>query len=106
MAKKPENADQAQQTVSMRLRYDKTDTLFASQFIVNATREELIVNFSPGPLADPQSNQQLLPVHTRIAMTPQGAARLAQTLTNALKNLQAAAQASSAEEGENPESVN
>ena len=106
MAKQPENTDQAQQTVSMRLRYDKMDTLFASQFIVNATREELIVNFSPGPLADPQSSQQILPIHTRIAMTPQGPARLVHTLTNALKNLQAAAQPNSAEKTDNPESLN
>ena len=106
MAKKPEAADSGQQTVSMRVRYENMETQFASQFIVNSTREEIIVSFSPGPIADPQTNQQMLPINTRIAMTPHGAARLAQTLSNVLKNMQAAAQPSKADEEGNPEKPN
>ena len=90
MGKKSEAAQQEKQKVSMHVRYDTMETQFASQFIVNSTREEIIVNFSPGAIADPQTGQQMLPVNTRIAMTPQGAARLAQTLSSALKNMQAA----------------
>ena len=107
MAKKSEVKDPEQQKTSMHVRYEKMETQFASQFIVNATREEIIVNFSPGAIADPQTNQQLLPINTRIAMTPHGAARLAQTLSNVLKNMQAAAQPKAAtDEESNPESLN
>lgn len=105
MAKKPEAADSGQQKVAMRVRYENMETQFASQFIVNSSREEIIINFSPGPIADPQTNQQMLPINSRIAMTPHGAARLAQTLGNVLKNLQAAAQQPAAE-GDSPEDLN
>ena len=105
MAKKPETADSGQQKVSMHVRYENMQTQFASQFIVNSTREEIIINFSPGPIADPQTNQQMLPINSRIAMTPHGAARLAQTLSNVLKNMQATAQKSTSE-GESPEGLN
>jgi hypothetical protein len=47
----------------------------------------------------------MLPINTRIAMTPHGAARLAQTLSNALKNMQAAAQKPTPE-AESPEGLN
>ena len=72
--------------VNVRLRYDSMDTMFASQFIVNASREEIILNLSPGYIAEPGTNERLLPIQTRVAMTPQGAARLAQTLSNVLRN--------------------
>lgn len=91
MAKKTKAENQEPAKVSMSVRYDSMETQFASQFIVNSTREEIIVNFSPGAIADPQTNQQTLPINTRIAMTPQGAARLAQTLSNVLANMQRAA---------------
>lgn len=92
MAKKSDAPEQEPQKVAMHVRYENMETQFASQFVVNASREEIIVNFSPGAIVDPQTNSQMLPINTRIAMTPHGAARLAQTLSNALKNLQAAAQ--------------
>ncbi len=74
MAKKTAPPDNEQKKIAMHVRYENLETQFASQFIVNPTREEIIVNFSPGPIADPQTNQQLLPINTRIAMTPHGAA--------------------------------
>ena len=103
MGKKSAPPEKEQQKVAMHVRYENMETHFTSQFVVNSTREEIIVNFSPGPISDPQTNQQMLPINTRIAMTPQGAARLAQTLSSVLKNMQAAAQQSP--EG-GPESLN
>jgi len=85
-------SDQDTEQTKVRIRYDKTETTFASQFVVNATREELIVNFSPGYIADPQSNERMLPIQTRIAMSPAGAARLVNTLTSVLRNMQKDAQ--------------
>lgn len=76
------NPDQA----NVRLRYDSMETTFASQFIVNASREEIILNLSPGYIAEPGSGDRLLPIQARIAMTPQGAARLVKTLDTALRN--------------------
>lgn len=94
--------EQETEQTKVRVRYDKMDTTFASQFIVNASREEVIVNFSPGYIADPQTNERLLPVQTRIAMTPAGTARLVNTLTAVLRNMQEARQAASAEPEEVP----
>ena len=73
MEKESEILDQEQKQVKVRFRYNTTDTLFASQFLVNTSREELILNLSYGYMADPGTDEQLLPIHTRIAMTPQGA---------------------------------
>ena len=73
------------QPTKVRIRYDSMETIFASQFVVNATREELVVNFSPGFITDPQSGENLLPIQARIALTPAGAARLMQTLDTVLR---------------------
>jgi len=100
MEKDSEILEQEQKQVKVHIRYNTTDTLFASQFLVNSSREELILNLSSGYMADPGTDEQLLPIHTRIAMTPQGAARLANTLAGALKNMQAKAQANTEEKEE------
>jgi hypothetical protein len=81
-------SDEGTEQAKVRVRYDTTEASFASQFVINATREELIVNFSSGYLADPQTKDRLLPIQTRIAMSPNGAARLVNTLTQALRNMQ------------------
>jgi hypothetical protein len=73
------------------VRYDTTAVSYASQFLVNATAEELVIAFSSGFVVDPSSRDTLLPVQTRIAVTPAGAARLIAALTNALQGLQAGA---------------
>ena len=83
-------SNEGTEQAKVRVRYDTTEASFASQFVINATREELIVNFSSGYLADPQSKDRLLPIQTRIAMSPNGAARLVNTLTQALRNMQQA----------------
>ena len=106
MGKKSEPAQQKKQKVNMHIRYDSMETEFSSQFIINSTREEIIVNCSPGAITDPQTNQQMLPINTRIAMTPQGAARLVQALSNALQNMQTAAQARKANEKSGSGSLN
>ena len=78
--------DSQSEKVNVRVRYDSMDTLFASQFIVNASREEIVLNLSPGYITEPGTNDRLLPIQTRIAMTPQGAARLIKTLSTVLQN--------------------
>ena len=60
----------------VKIRYDVTSSLFASQFIVNTSAEDLTINFSSGPMTNPTGGETILPVHTRIAMSTDGAKRL------------------------------
>jgi hypothetical protein len=73
------------------LRYDQTAAQYASQFLINVGSEELILNFSSGYVTDPGTGAHTLPVHTRIALTPSGAARLAGMLQEVLKQAVAGA---------------
>lgn len=79
---------QTDQQQKVSIRYEQTNATYASQFVINATLEEIIINFSAGYINDPQTQQTLLPVHSRIAVSPSGAARLVNTLSQALRNLQ------------------
>lgn len=69
----------------VKVRYAETSALYASQVLVNASGEDIILNFSSGYLSDPSSGQTLLPVHTRIAMTADGARRLHALLDQVLR---------------------
>lgn len=78
----PEQKNQQQ----IKVRYNETSALFASQFIVNTSAEDVTINFSSGPLSDPSTGDTILPVHTRMAMTREGARRLYAVLGNVLGN--------------------
>lgn len=67
--------------VKIRVKYDDMNARYASQVIINATQEEVFLEFSTGTLPDPNSNDSVLPVHTRIVMTHSGARRLLQALS-------------------------
>ncbi len=60
----------------IKVRYNETSALFASQFIINTSAEDVTINFSSGPLSDPANDETILPIHTRMAMTLAGARRL------------------------------
>ncbi len=75
----------AESTRQVKVRYAETSALYASQVLVNASGEDIILNFSSGYMSDPSSGQTLLPVHTRIAMTAAGARRLHALLEQVLK---------------------
>ena len=76
----------------MRVRYETTEASYASQFVVNASAEEIVVGVSPGFVTDPNTKENLLPIHSRFAMTPAGAKRLVNALSSALKGLEDARQ--------------
>ena len=78
-----------QTTQQVKVRYNETSALFASQFIINTTSEDLTLNFSSGSITDPASGETLLPIHTRIAMTASAARRLHQVLGSVLSQMQA-----------------
>jgi len=68
----------------IRVRYDETQALYASQFVLNATEDEIVINFSSGSLPDSQTGENYLPVHSRIALSVNGAKKLAQLLNQAV----------------------
>ena len=72
---------------AVTVRYDAADVRYAAQFVVQASAEELIVNFAAGPIEDGARGQTLLPIHTRIALTPVGVQRLISTLQSALAQM-------------------
>lgn len=86
-------------SASVKLRYEQTSAVYASQFVVNASQEDLVINFSSGYINDPRSGENTLPIHTRVAMSPAGVSRLVNTLTRALKSIEEARNARASQEG-------
>lgn len=84
----PQDKKETQQK-TIKVRYNETSSLFASQFIINSTAEDLTINFSSGALADPGSGETILPIHTRISLTMEGARRLQGVLNQVLNQQQA-----------------
>lgn len=82
-----ENQSKQQQ---VKVRYTDTSALYASQFILNTSEEDVTINFSSGPMVDPAGGETILPVHTRIAMGKDAAKRLhavlGQVLSHGSKN--------------------
>ena len=72
----------------LRVRYEQTQALYASQFVLNASEEEIIINFSSGSLPDPQTGETHLPIHSRVALSTDGARRLLNLLNQALSATQ------------------
>lgn len=70
-----------QEPVKFVVKYEATSALFAGQTIVSAIGDEVIIDFSSGPIPGP--NEQILPIHTRIALSSESAKRLARLLTQA-----------------------
>jgi len=77
-------ADEKKKQQQIKVRYNETSALYASQFILNTSDEDITINFSSGPMSDPAGNETILPVHTRIAMSKQGAVRLYKILAQVL----------------------
>lgn len=81
------NVPNQQQQVNLQVRYDETNAKYANQVLLNTTAEEVYLDFSPGIVAGGQGGA-VLPIHTRIVMTPTGVLRLYQALGQALQNYQ------------------
>lgn len=71
------------QTVTLRVKYEKSEASFASQAMVQATQEEIFIDFASGVISD-GAEGRIMPIHTRIAMTRPGALRLLQALARTL----------------------
>ncbi|PTX97488.1 hypothetical protein DB346_21065 [Verrucomicrobia bacterium LW23] len=70
--------------VQLRVKYDDLSAKYASQVIINASAEEVFLDFSSGVLRDPNGQEAVLSVHTRIAMSPSAARRFLQALEQSL----------------------
>lgn len=81
------NRNPAAANRKFKVKYDDMSARYASQVILNANVDEVFLDFSSGAIADPATGEPLVPVHTRIAMSPAGAKRLADLLNQALSRL-------------------
>lgn len=70
---------------SVKLRYEETRALFSGQFVTSVSADEVMINFSSGTITDPDSGETVLPIHTRIAMSRDGAKRLLTVLKQSLE---------------------
>jgi len=70
--------------MDLRVQYSDTAAKFAGQVVVKGTREEVFLEFSEGAFVDSRDGKAVLPVHSRIVMTIQGANRLLQALGKVL----------------------
>ncbi len=70
---------------NVKVRYETTGVVYVSQFLLNATPEEILVNCSSGYISDPVSNEHILPIQLRMVMTSGAAQRLYDSLGQALK---------------------
>ena len=79
------NQPSAQQ--SLQVRHLDLKASYANHVLVSVGSEEVYLDFTSGIVAD-RPGISVLPIHTRIAMTPSGVVRLAQLLTQTCQNFQ------------------
>ncbi len=74
--------------VDIQVKYDDLSAKYASQVLINSTREEIFLDFSAGAFNDHAAGKTILPINSRIVMTLPGARRLLQALGQALSTLE------------------
>ena len=84
----PAPAPQKQQSVPLQVKYEDLTARYANHVLVSTGQEELYLDFTSGIVADRQAGVSVMPIHTRIAMTPAGIVRLWQLLGQTVKNFQ------------------
>ena len=93
-----------QQNVTIQVRYDDMTARYANHVLVNTGNEEVYLDFTSGVVSQPGGG--VMPIHTRIAMTPSGVVRLAQLLAQTVqkfKVVQMPQQSESGGQGAAPE---
>ena len=75
-----------QQNVTIQVRYDDMTARYANHVLVNTGNEEIYLDFTSGVVSQPGGG--VMPIHTRIAMTPSGVVRLAQLLQQTVQKFQ------------------
>ena len=82
MSNQPQNPQQ-----SLQLKYENFTARYANHALVSVGAEEVYIDFTSGIVAD-RPGVSVMPIHTRIAMTPAGVVRLAQLLAQTTQNFQ------------------
>ena len=83
----PANAPQ-QQSIPLQVKYEDMTARYANHVLLNTGQEELYLDFTSGIVMDRAAGVSVMPIHTRIAMTPSGVVRLWQLLGQAVQNFQ------------------
>ena len=71
----------------LQIKYDDQTARYANHALVSVGGEEVYLDFTSGIVAD-RPGVSVMPIHTRIAMTPAGIVRLAQLLTQTAAKFQ------------------
>jgi hypothetical protein len=77
-----------QQSIPLQIKYEDMTARYANHVLLNTGQEELYLDFSSGIVIDRAAGASVMPIHTRIAMTPAGVVRLWQLLGQAVQNFQ------------------
>ena len=77
-----------QQQVPLQIKYEDLTARYANHVLLNTGQEELYLDFTSGIVVDRAAGVSVMPIHTRIAMTPSGIVRLWQLLGQAVQNFQ------------------
>lgn len=72
------------QQMPLQVKYESFEAVYASQALVQANPEEIVLDFSSGIVADPQHGH-VMPIHTRVAMSRPAVERLMGALQQALQ---------------------
>jgi hypothetical protein len=72
--------DPKQKQMQIQVKYEDMTARYANQVVLTTGQEEVFLDFSSGLLPDQGTGVSILPIHTRIAMTPTGLRRLYQTI--------------------------
>ena len=67
------------------VRYDALPTLYASQFLLTAQDEQVLLECSPGAGVDRTTGEPVLAVHTRLALNWNAARRLVELLSRVIR---------------------
>ncbi len=76
-----------QQQVNLQVRYDDLTARYSNHALVSVGNEEVYLDFTSGIVAD-RPGVSVMPIHTRIAMTPSGVVRLTQLLAQTVQRFQ------------------
>ncbi len=81
----PQPQDQ-KSTKKISIRYEKSEVIYATQFLASPSTEELLLDFSSGTLPADTATQQgeSLPIHTRLAMPWSAVERLTKILNEVI----------------------
>ena len=83
-----ENQPPQSPSIPLQIKYEDLTARYANHVLLNTGQEELYLDFTSGIVTDRAAGVSIMPIHTRIAMTPAGVVRLWQLLGQAVQNFQ------------------